>query len=177
MLEAVICIRQSHETPTRGPALATVPCLSSDITSERSSHSPRARLIHWSSSYPTIISSAQKHFRENVSVNLTFSSGLLIPACAKTQLSEVVLSVLAHLCQQLMTSGSHYPYLGNILEFVRALLGSTFGSAFLEMGRACPIASQLQAGVCLSRPLCCRPAWSAQRTHIIIKKIQINHYI
>lgn len=183
MLVAVIGILQSHETPTHGPALATVPCLSSDITSERSyaSHSPQAWLIQWFSSYPTIISSAhkKKKIRENVSkiVNLTFSSGLLFPASAKIQHSEVALSVSVQLYQQLLTSGSHYSCLGSILAFVRPLLGSTFGSVHLEMGRACPIVSQLQAGVCLSGPLFCLPALSAQRNHIVIRKIIINCYI
>lgn len=45
----------------------------------------------------------------------TFSSGLLSSACAKTQLSEVVLSVSAHLHQQLLTSGSPSSCLGCIL--------------------------------------------------------------
>lgn len=49
----------------------------------------------------------EKRFRENVlkRVYLTFSSGLLSSACAGTQLSGVVLSVSAHLHQQLLASG------------------------------------------------------------------------
>lgn len=124
-------------------------------------------------------STKKKKIRENVSkiVNLTFSSGILFPASAKIQLSEVALSVSVQLYQQLLTSGSHYPCLGSILAFVRPLWGSTFGSVRLEMGRACPIVSQLQARVCLSGPLFCLPALSAQRNHIVIRKIIINCYI
>lgn len=77
--------------------------------------------------------------------------------------------VSAHLHQ--LASGSHCPCFGSILGFVRAPLGSTFGSVFLNMERACSISSQLQAAVCLSRPLWCLSDWCSKKTHIVLKKI------
>lgn len=133
---------------------------------------PMSMVIQWFSSCPVVISSTQKCFRENVlkRVYLTFSSGLLSSACAKTQLSEVVLSVSAPLHQ--LASGSHCSCFRNILRFFRAPLGSAFGSVFLNMERACSISSQLQAAVCLSTPLWCLSDWCSKKTQIVLKKIQ-----